>query len=62
MQKNTQLNIRVDAQLARQIRAAAALRGERLGDFLERIARSEISRLEKGLSTPAPVTTQEAAR
>jgi hypothetical protein len=60
MQKDTQLNIRINSQVARQIRAAAALRGERLGDFLERIARSEIARLEKGLSSPA--TTQEASK
>lgn len=62
MLKDTQLNIRINAKLARQIRAAAALRGERLGDFLERVARSEIVRLEKGTQSPAPAPTQEAGK
>jgi uncharacterized protein (DUF1778 family) len=65
MQKDTQLNIRINSQVARQIRVAAALRGERLGDFLERVARSEIANLERALnqaSTSSPAATQEASK
>lgn len=46
MNKVAQLNFRIDDGLARKIRAAAALRGERMADFLERVTKSEIERLE----------------
>jgi hypothetical protein len=42
--KNTQLNIRTTKEVARAVRSIAALRGEKLGDFLERLLEQEIKK------------------